>query len=107
MDTTHVSWRKATYSAQNSSCVEVAAWRKTTHSQANSDCVEVAAWRKATHSAQNSDCVEVGVSRESAATALCLVRDSKNPTGPSLAFPPTTWHTFLTTVKTGDLGHLG
>jgi Domain of unknown function (DUF397) len=106
MDTSHVKWRKASYSAQNSQCVEVGVWRKASYSQANSDCVEVGVWRKASYSQANSSCVEVGVSREPGADAVCLVRDTKDRGGPSLAFAATGWNAFVTAVKTGDVGRL-
>jgi hypothetical protein len=106
MDSSHVTWRKASYSVQNSSCVEVGVWRKASHSAQNSNCVEVAAWRKASYSTQNSSCVEVGVSRERESDAVCLVRDTKDRGGPALAFTPAGWSAFLTAVKTGDIARL-
>lgn len=49
-------------------------------------------WRKSTHSGEGqSDCVEVAHSDR-----LTLVRDSKNPSGPRIAFPSATWQAFLT-----------
>lgn len=52
------------------------------------------AWRKSSYSgAANSACVEVAVSPEAVG-----VRDSKNTTGPTLAFPITHWRTFITTT---------
>jgi hypothetical protein len=52
-------------------------------------------WRKSSYSAAgNGDCVEVAVQPEQVA-----VRDSKNATGPTLAFSPTTWRTFLGTRR--------
>ncbi|HEY3957229.1 MAG TPA: DUF397 domain-containing protein [Streptosporangiaceae bacterium] len=83
MDTSHVTWRKASYS------------------QANSNCIEVGTWHKSTHSAQNSTCIEVGASREPGADLLCLVRDTKDQGGPALAFTPAAWATFIAGVKTG------
>jgi hypothetical protein len=47
-------------------------------------------WRKSSRSGSESNCVEVA-SRE----ALTGVRDSKNPTGPILAFPVSSWADFL------------
>jgi uncharacterized protein DUF397 len=47
-------------------------------------------WRKSSHSnAGNGACVEVAVSVERVG-----VRDSKNVTGPTLAFEPATWRAF-------------
>ncbi|HEX3789281.1 MAG TPA: DUF397 domain-containing protein [Pseudonocardiaceae bacterium] len=49
-------------------------------------------WRKSSFSGPpDSDCVEVALTSESAA-----VHDSKNTSGPALAFPANTWRTFLT-----------
>jgi len=55
-----------------------------------------AQWRKASKSNSNGGaCVE--------AASLCgivAVRDSKNPDGPKLAFPPATWGAFTSQIKT-------
>lgn len=52
-------------------------------------------WRKSSYSSGtgNGACVEVAVRPHAIG-----VRDSKNTTGPVLAFPITHWHTFLTTT---------
>lgn len=48
-------------------------------------------WIKSSYSTDDGpDCVEVA-----AVPSTILVRDSKNPTGPRLAFAPATWATFL------------
>lgn len=53
-------------------------------------------WRKSTRSApQGDNCVEVTRDRQ------MLVRDSKNPNGPKLAFSAESWETFLGTVRAG------
>lgn len=86
-----LTWIKSSYSgADTASCVEVA-WTKSSYSTAEGpDCVEVA-WTKSTYStADGPSCVEVAT-----VPATILVRDSKNPTGPRLAFAPATWATFL------------
>lgn len=88
-----IAWRKSTYSGSNGDCVEIA-WRKSSHSAGNGDCVEVG-WRKSTHSASSGNCVEVGWP-EPAGVAL---RDSKHPTGPTLAFATPTWRGFLATLS--------
>ncbi|MEV4129378.1 DUF397 domain-containing protein [Nocardia sp. NPDC049707] len=57
-----------------------------------------AAWFKSSYSQGTSECVEVawlgggGVG----------VRDSKNPTGPSLVFAPAEWDAFMTGVQDGE-----
>jgi hypothetical protein len=83
MDTSHVTWRKASYSTQNSSCVEVGIWRK------------------ASYSAQNSNCVEVGTANQPGADVVCLVRDTKDRSGPALAFTAASWATFTAAVRAG------
>jgi hypothetical protein len=50
-------------------------------------------WRTSSYSANGSACVEVAP-----APAGVLVRDSKDPEGPTLAVPTTAWRTFLATV---------
>ncbi|RKT51828.1 DUF397 domain-containing protein [Saccharothrix australiensis] len=48
-------------------------------------------WRKSSHSGgANTDCVEIAQAGRSVA-----VRDSKNPTGPVIAFPLVKWQAFL------------
>jgi hypothetical protein len=70
------------------------AWFKSSYStgEPGSDCVEVA-WFKSSYSTgeAGSDCVEV------AGTPSAIhVRDSKNATGPQLAFAPEAWADFVT-----------
>jgi hypothetical protein len=54
-----------------------------------------AAWRKSTYSNNGGSCVEVGT----AATGVIAVRDSKDPSGPALAFTPEQWTAFASIVK--------
>ncbi len=96
--TSTTTWRKPTFSRSNANCVEVASWRKSSRSGSNAQCVEVASWRKSSRSGANANCVEVTVAVPGAA-----VRDSKNQTGPTLAFPARTWSAFLSAITTGGL----
>jgi Domain of unknown function (DUF397) len=105
MDFNDVIWRKASHSGDNGgACVEVGVWRRATRSGANGgECVEVAVWRKATHSGDGSGdgsgCVEVAATPP----ALIAVRDSKNPSGPKLAFTGSAWRTFIARTNSGCL----
>ncbi|MEU7755504.1 DUF397 domain-containing protein [Micromonospora sp. NPDC049171] len=55
-----------------------------------------AIWRKSTRSGgSGGDCVEVADNLP----GVVGVRDSKDPTGPALAFTPDTWAAFLGGVK--------
>lgn len=52
------------------------------------------AWRKSSHSGDNGgECVEV------ATAGAVLVRDTTDPNGPALAFPPDAWRIFTEMVK--------
>ncbi|WP_033212953.1 DUF397 domain-containing protein [Kitasatospora phosalacinea] len=54
------------------------------------------AWRKSSYSGANGgECVEVDDANPG------LVRDSKDPEGPRLAFAAPTWQAFVTGVKAG------
>ncbi|MBM7772474.1 hypothetical protein JOD54_002678 [Actinokineospora baliensis] len=95
VDRASIMWRKSSRSGSNAQCVEVGyVWRKSSRSGTNADCVEVGQqWRKSSHSGTNVNCVEV--SHEPAVTA---VRDSKNPDGPTLAFPVASFARALRTL---------
>ncbi len=109
-DLSRAAWRRSVHSGQHGNCVEVAplgraTWRKSTHSGQNGACVEIAplgdaTWHKSTHSQQNGSCVEVADNLP----GVLAIRDSKNPDGPTLLFPPAAWRTFTASVKSGDLG---
>ncbi|MDG4795309.1 DUF397 domain-containing protein [Micromonospora sp. WMMD1082] len=70
-------------------------WHKSSHSGTDTDCVEVAevpatAWRKSSRSGTDTNCVEVAE-----LTRAVAVRDSKDPTGPVLAFDRLSWSAFV------------
>jgi hypothetical protein len=69
-------------------------WFKSSYSspEPDSDCVEVA-WFKSSYSTgeAGSDCVEVANT-----PSAIRVRDSKDTTGPQLAFAPQAWADFVT-----------
>jgi len=56
------------------------------------------AWRKSSWSGSGENCVEAARTDEGV-----IVRDSKNPTGPSLAFTRAEWKRFLANVKASAL----
>jgi len=57
-------------------------------------------WRKSSRSVGQGACVEMAVSVD-----RTLVRDSKNPCGPALAFPQGSVTTFLRALKQACLEH--
>ncbi|GAA3115260.1 DUF397 domain-containing protein [Streptosporangium carneum] len=58
-----------------------------------------AEWKKSSRSGESGgNCVEVAGNLP----GIIAVRDSKNPTGPSLAFTPCEWETFVKGVKSGS-----
>jgi Domain of unknown function (DUF397) len=91
MDLTGVRWRKASYTSSNGNCVEVGVWTKSSHSSTASSCVEVTATQE-TETAPH----------KSAEDVLYMVRDSKDPDGPKLAFTTAEWDAFTAGVKDGE-----
>jgi predicted secreted Zn-dependent protease len=53
-------------------------------------------WRKSSSCASGA-CVEVAMHGDN-----FIVRDSKNPSGPALAFTPEEWHAFVQGVNAGE-----
>lgn len=53
-----------------------------------------ATWRKSSYSGSNGNCVETA-----AANSVVAVRDTQDPTGPRLAFAPSTWSAFARKIK--------
>jgi hypothetical protein len=51
-------------------------------------------WRKSSYSSGEANCVEVGND-----AAQIAVRDTKNPSGPALAFTPAGWQAFTRAIK--------
>jgi len=60
-----------------------------------------AVWRKSPHSNNGGNCVEVATNLL-ARTGRVLVRDSKDPGGPVLAFTPAEWDAFVRGVHDGQ-----
>lgn len=61
------------------------------------DTLDKANWRTSTRSSNQGACVEVADNLP----GLVAVRDSKDPHGPVLAFPPAAWQSFINAAK-GD-----
>ncbi|MFH8613292.1 DUF397 domain-containing protein [Streptomyces sp. NPDC018029] len=99
MNTTELDWFKSSYSGgEGGTCLEVAYdWRKSSYSTGEGgECLEVAYnWRKSSHSCgEGGQCVEL-----SSCPHAIHIRDSKNPTGPTLSIAPITWSKFLPYAK--------
>ncbi|MFE9956411.1 DUF397 domain-containing protein [Micromonospora sp. NPDC005299] len=52
-------------------------------------------WRKSVRSANEGNCVEVADNLP----GVVLVRDSKDPSGPTLAFTPNVWRSLVTGLR--------
>jgi hypothetical protein len=64
------------------------------------------AWRKSSYSGHHSGCVEAVPAPPADGDAV-LVRDSKDPGGPVLAFAHGHWQALLASVRGGDYDSLG
>ncbi|WP_380280859.1 DUF397 domain-containing protein [Kitasatospora purpeofusca] len=84
-------WFKSSYSSnEGGACVEIAWFKSSYSSNEGGECVEVG-WHKSSHSSgDGGECVEVAET-----TSAVLVRDSKDKSGPHLAFSPAAWQSFL------------
>ncbi|MEU6664082.1 DUF397 domain-containing protein [Streptomyces sp. NPDC046821] len=66
------------------------------------DASVLTAWRKSSYSGgESGECLEVN---DSSCPAHLPVRDSKNPTGPAVAFAAPAWNAFVGAVRSGSLG---
>ncbi|WP_416976352.1 DUF397 domain-containing protein [Streptomyces sp. T028] len=71
-----------------------AVWIKSSYSAGGNDCLEVARWRKSTYSGgEGGNCLEAALGHPA------LIRDSKAPHGPKLAFRPEAWAAFVGGLK--------
>lgn len=57
-------------------------------------------WVKSSFSGSTNDCVEVALLPGGGR----VVRDSKDPMGPTLEFTPTEWTAFIEGTRTGEFG---
>lgn len=55
-------------------------------------------WHKSTRSSSNGDCVEARASHD-----VVQMRDSKDKSGPVLAFSADAWQSFIEDVKGGSI----
>ncbi|MEV0752492.1 DUF397 domain-containing protein [Streptosporangium sp. NPDC050280] len=58
-----------------------------------------AEFRTSSLSGANNNCVEVATNLP----GLVVVRDSKDPSGPTLTFSPTAWNDFLAGIRNGEV----
>jgi hypothetical protein len=64
------------------------------------DASTLTCWRKSSYSnSSGGSCVEIVDQHPTGIP----VRDSKDPSGPALLFPPPAWTAFITALKNGEL----
>jgi hypothetical protein len=126
-------WRTSSYSGNNGECVEIGVmdvspatdtWCKSSRSNGGEACVEVGmadlspaadVWHESSHTSNGGGSVKFSVMTDGHAlddstanvVRLLAVRDSKDPAGPRLHFPPSAWNTFAHDIKNGAYGNLG
>lgn len=64
-----------------------------------SPSLETARWRKSSYSGQGGDCLEVA----EGFPGVLPIRDSKDTSGPNLAFDTQAWTSFITALKADEL----
>lgn len=77
--------------------------------------MDIAGWHESRNDAESTGRVEVTITDDAAAASahkadadrLILMRDSKNPDGPVLAFTEAEWRAFIAGVKDGEFDDLG
>ncbi|MFJ6139533.1 DUF397 domain-containing protein [Kitasatospora sp. NPDC092286] len=57
-----------------------------------------ARWKKSSYSGSGGQCIETADNYP----GIMPVRDSKDPSGPALLFPASSWQSFITAVRTGE-----
>ncbi|MFF2546750.1 DUF397 domain-containing protein [Kitasatospora sp. NPDC058063] len=62
------------------------------------DTTHITTWRKSSYSGGGGACVEVA----DGFAGVMPVRDSKDPSGPTLLFHSAAWQAFVTAVRTGE-----
>ncbi len=60
-------------------------------------------WFKSSYSANGGQCIEVAANLVTT-RGMVPVRDSKDPSGPALAFPAAAFAAFVGAVKAGEFG---
>jgi hypothetical protein len=70
-------------------------WRKSSYSGNESQCVEIGfTWQKSSYSGNNVNCVEIGHGREAVG-----IRDTKDPAGGTLLLTTAAFHALLRTTR--------